>query len=75
VTGKKHTAKCIRVSPIPEVRLIEVAAGGHDSVLATLGRLPSGMVRPALAASSVLQKVAPLLLLSERANWLAPGTA
>ncbi|PYP91849.1 MAG: hypothetical protein DMG65_05980 [Candidatus Angelobacter sp. Gp1-AA117] len=52
--------------------LIEAAAGGHDWVLATLGRLPAALVRPALTGSDLLKKVAPLLLLSEGSNWLAP---
>lgn len=51
--------------------LIEAAAGGQDWVLATLGRLPSNLVKPALANSDLLKKVAPMLLLSEGANWLA----
>jgi hypothetical protein len=51
--------------------LIETAAGGHDWVLATLGRLPPSLVKPALAGSELLKKLAPMLLLSEGANWLA----
>lgn len=51
--------------------MIEAAAGGQDWVLATLGRLPSNLVKPALAGSDLLKKVAPMLLLSEGANWLA----
>ena len=51
--------------------LIEAAAGGHDWVLATLGRLPPSLVKPALAGSELLKKLVPMLLLSEGANWLA----
>src|ERR1017187_1189036 len=51
--------------------LIEAAAGGHDWVLATLGRLPPQLVRPAIAGSSLLPRLAPMLLLSAGANWLA----
>ncbi|MFZ0737954.1 MAG: hypothetical protein WAM96_12760 [Candidatus Acidiferrales bacterium] len=51
--------------------LIEASAGGHDWVLATLGRLPPALVRPAIAGSDLMRKLEPLLLLSEGANWLA----
>ncbi|MGO9518455.1 MAG: HEAT repeat domain-containing protein, partial [Candidatus Korobacteraceae bacterium] len=50
--------------------LIEAANGGHDWVLATLGRLPSALVKPALAGSNLMKRVAPMLLLGEGANWL-----
>jgi hypothetical protein len=51
--------------------LIEAAAGGHDWVLATLGRLPPALVRPAVEGSALMERLAPMLLLSEGANWLA----
>lgn len=51
--------------------LIEAAAGDHDWVLATLGRLPSDLVKLALAGSDLLKRVVPMLLLGEAANWLA----
>lgn len=51
--------------------LAEAAAGGGDWVLATLGRLPGDIVRPALAGSELLARVAPMLLMSAGANWLA----
>ena len=51
--------------------LIEAAAGGHDWVLATLGRLPPALVRPAVEGSPLMGRLAPMLLLSEGANWLA----
>jgi hypothetical protein len=51
--------------------LVEAAGTGGDWVLATLGRLPSAFVRPALKGSDLLTQVAPMLLLSQGANWLA----
>jgi len=51
--------------------LIEVAVGAHDWVLATLGRLPPPLVRPAITGSELAHRLAPMLLLSEGANWLA----
>ena len=51
--------------------LIEAAANAHDWVLATLGGLPPDLVKPAIAGSELLKKLAPMLLLSEGANWLA----
>jgi len=51
--------------------LIEAAAGGHDWVLATLGRLPPALVRPFVEGSALMERLAPMLLLSEGANWLA----
>jgi hypothetical protein len=51
--------------------LVEAAPSGGDWVLATLGRLPPNLVKPALEGSSLLGQVAPMLLLSEGANWLA----
>jgi hypothetical protein len=51
--------------------LIEAAANGHDWVLATLDRLPPNLVKPAIAGSDLFGKLAPMLLLSEGANWLA----
>jgi len=51
--------------------LVEAVPGGNDWVLATLGRLPPGVVRPLLEGSALLPRIAPMLLLSEGANWLA----
>ena len=51
--------------------LVEAARSGHDWILATLGRLPPALVRRALEGSGLLTQVAPILLLSEGANWLA----
>jgi hypothetical protein len=51
--------------------LIEAAAGDYDWVMATLGRLPPQLVRPAIVGSRLLPRLAPMLLLSEGANWLA----
>lgn len=43
----------------------------HDWVLATLGRLPPALVRPAVRGSALSTRLAPMLLLAEGANWLA----
>jgi hypothetical protein len=51
--------------------LIDAAAGGHDWVLATFRRLPPVLVRPAVQGSELMGRLAPMLLLSEGANWLA----
>jgi hypothetical protein len=51
--------------------LVEAAASAGDWVLATLGRLPPRLVRPALEGSKLLERVTPMLLLGEDANWLA----
>lgn len=51
--------------------LVEAGSTGDDWVLATLGRLPPALVRPALEGSGLLTQVAPMLLLSKGANWLA----
>lgn len=51
--------------------LIEAAAGGHDWVLVTLGRLPPALVRPAVEGSALMGQLAPMLLLSDDASWLA----
>lgn len=51
--------------------LVEAARGGHDWVMATLGRLPPRLVRPAVDGSELMARLSPMLLLSEGANWLA----
>jgi HEAT repeat protein len=51
--------------------LIEASATEHDWVLATLGRLPSALVKPAIAETPLMKRVAPMLLMGEGANWLA----
>jgi len=51
--------------------LLEASADGNDWVLATLGRLPPAVVRPAVAGTALASRLAPMLLLSEGANWLA----
>jgi HEAT repeat protein len=51
--------------------LIGAADGNHDWVLATLGRLPSALVRRAVTDADLMRKLGPMLLLSEGANWLA----
>lgn len=42
-----------------------------DWVLATLGRLPAEKVRAALKGDPLLDRLAPLLLLSNTSNWIA----
>jgi HEAT repeat protein len=51
--------------------LIEAADTRSEWVIATLGRLPTEMVRPAVAGTDLMLRVAPVLLLGEGANWLA----
>jgi hypothetical protein len=51
--------------------LIEATTDEHDWVLATLGRLPAALVRPAVTGTALMKRVAPMLLLGEGANWLA----
>jgi HEAT repeat protein len=51
--------------------LMEAAGGNHDWVLATLGRLPPALVRPAVEGSDLMTRLGPMLLLSQGANWLA----
>jgi len=55
------------------LRILIDAATTTDSewILATLGRLPGELVRPAIANTTLMPKVAPLLLLGEGDNWLA----
>jgi hypothetical protein len=51
------------------------AATSHQPVpewiLATLGRLPPDQVRQQLRGSPLLERVSPMLLVSQGANWLA----
>ena len=52
--------------------LIEASAGEGEWILATLGRLPAALVRPAIAQNDrLLRRISPMLLLGEGANWLA----
>jgi hypothetical protein len=51
--------------------LIEAAASERDWVLATLGRLPSALVKPAITGTALMKRVAPMLLIGQGANWLA----
>lgn len=52
--------------------LIDAAiATNSEWVLATLGRLPGHLVRSAIADTTLMPKIAPLLLLGEEDNWLA----
>lgn len=51
--------------------LAETAMNGCDWVVATLGRLPPELVRRNLQGSDLLSRIAPMLLLNEKGNWLA----
>jgi hypothetical protein len=48
--------------------------GADGWILATLGRLPSDKVRAALRGDPLLDRLSPLLLLSNSSNWLADDT-
>jgi hypothetical protein len=57
--------------------LITAAKGNRgptDWVLATLGRLPAHKVRAALQGDPLLERLQPLLLLSDTANWITEDT-
>ena len=56
---------------VVEVLVEAAASSGSDWILATLGRLPPNLVRPVIANSDLTKRLAPMLLLSEGANWLA----
>jgi hypothetical protein len=45
--------------------------GGPNWVLATLGRLPAEKVRSFLKGDPLLDRLAPMLLLSDPSNWIA----
>lgn len=45
-----------------------------DWILATLGRLPADKVRNALKGDPLLDRLAPLLLLSNTENWITEDT-
>ncbi|HZD32217.1 MAG TPA: hypothetical protein VE779_11210 [Candidatus Angelobacter sp.] len=51
--------------------LTEAASDDRDWVLATLGRLPAALVKPALGDSALMKRIAPMLLRGEGASWLA----
>lgn len=51
--------------------LIRAATAENTWAIATLGRLPSQLVKPLTDGTALQQKLAPMLLLSEGANWLA----
>jgi HEAT repeat protein len=59
-------------------QLIGAAEGKNisiDWILATLGRFPADKVRTALKDNPLLDRLGPLLLLSNTDNWLAEDTA
>lgn len=47
---------------------------GVDWILVTLGRLPPGKVKSALGGDPLLERVRPMLLLSDTTNWVAKDT-
>ena len=51
--------------------LIEAARKNSNWALATLGRLPPQLVKPLTDGTDLESKLAPMLLLSEGAHWLA----
>jgi hypothetical protein len=58
-------------------RLIAALRGRNSTdawLLATIGRLPAAKVRAALAGDAFLDRLAPMLLLSEGASWMANDT-
>jgi hypothetical protein len=58
-------------------RLVAASRGRNASdawILATLGRLPADRVRAALRGDALLERLAPLLLLSDSTNWIAADT-
>jgi hypothetical protein len=68
--------KCIGSDLVLE-RLIAAKRGRNHPdpwILATLGRLPPDRVRTALAGDPLLDLLEPLLLLSDRTNWIANDT-
>jgi hypothetical protein len=57
--------------------LVAAAHQRNDSIdwaLATLGRLPANRVREVLKGDRLLERLGPLLLLSDSANWIAEDT-
>jgi hypothetical protein len=57
------------------LRQLIAAQRGRNSadawLLATIGRLPAAKVRAALAGDALLRRLAPMLLLSDGASWMA----
>jgi hypothetical protein len=51
--------------------LIGAVAEGRDWVLATLGRLPPAVVKPAILGTELESQLRPMLLLNKGDNWLA----
>jgi HEAT repeat protein len=51
--------------------LMDAARTPNEWALATLGRLPIPLVRPAIVGTDLEAKLAPMLLLSEGAHWLS----
>lgn len=61
----------IGTSEVAAVLVEQARSCDSDWLLATLGRLPANVARPAAERSGLLPRIAPMLLLGEGANWLA----
>ena len=84
LTGDSQNApaasEALRVIGSPEVlkHLTDAAqsnAGVREWALATIGRLPPDIVRSHLQGTPLLDQLAPMLLVSEGANWLSTEDA
>ena len=69
-------SEALRVIDSPAVleSLVEASntkTGRTDWVLATIGRLSPDMVRAHLRGSALLERLEPMLLVAQGANWLA----
>jgi hypothetical protein len=71
-----YLAEALRIIGSKQVlkRLVDAArtnSNNTDWVIATLGRLPANEVKSALAGDRLLDRLQPLLLLSNSTNWIA----
>ncbi|OAB55815.1 hypothetical protein AY600_17930 [Phormidium willei BDU 130791] len=65
-------------APLVVERLAHAADAGDgnvDWVLATIGRMPPDLVRRQLEGSALLERLQPMLLIAQGANWLAAEEA
>ena len=53
------------------IQVVQSAQSPSDWVLATLGRLPPDNVRRHLQGNPILDRISPMLLIAEGANWLS----
>jgi HEAT repeat protein len=69
--------KIIGNDNVLEAWLEAVSTGGkaHNWILATLGRLSPVLVQQRLAGTSLLEQIAPMLLIAQGANWLSTEAA